>query len=319
MPSPTPPPEVSIIMVSYNTSQMTCAALASVYEQTKTPFEMIVVDNASPDTSAQDIAQQFPQAHLIAETTNHGFGPAHDIATPHATAPWILLLNPDTLVLDGAIDKLLAFAKAHPDNGIWGGRTVFADGSLNPMSCFGRMTLWSTLCRVAGLNGILRSSTLFNSEYLGTWPRDTVREVDIVSGCFFLMRRKDWDDLDGLDPVFAMYGEEVDLCLRARAKGLQPIVTPDATIVHYAGASEAVESDKMVRLMRAKVELIKRHFHPATRDLGRVLFSLWPWSRTVAMSLGGKILGRDSLKDRAATWRQVWDRRAEWKDGFTAD
>jgi GT2 family glycosyltransferase len=154
---------------------------------------------------------------------------------------------------------------------------------------------------------------------MGTWPRDTVREVDIVSGCFFLMRRKDWDDLDGLDPVFAMYGEEVDLCLRARARGFQPIVTPEATIVHYAGASEAVRSDKMVRLMRAKIALIKRHFPPLTRGLGQALFSLWPWSRKTAMGIGAKLLGKDSLKQRADTWGEIWDRRAEWKNGFDAD
>ena len=309
-------PTLSIIIISYNTREMTLACLASVYAQTKTPFEIILVDNASSDGSADAIAAAYPDVHLIAETTNHGFAPAHDIALPHATAPWLLLLNPDTLVKNGALDTLLAFAEAHPKAGIWGGRTVFGDGTLNPSSCWGQMTLWSTFSRIVGLNRIFRNSEFFNPETYGTWPRDTVRKVDIVVGCLFLMRRADWDALGGFDPVFVMYGEEADLCLRARAKGFHPMVTPDAQIVHYAGASETVRADKMVRLMRAKIELIKRHFRPGTRRLGCALLALWPLSRYVATGVGAALLRRPSLRTKAGNWREIWARRNEWKDGF---
>ena len=317
MPENTPAPDISIVIISYNTRQMTLDCIASVYDQTVTPFEIIVVDNASSDGSAEAIARAYPDITVIAETENHGFGPAHEIAERHASAPWLLLLNPDTVVLNGAIDTLLTFAQRTPAAGIWGGRTLFGDGSLNPMSCFGRMTLWSTFCRVAGLNGIFRSSTLFNSEYMGTWPRDSERAVDIVSGCLLLLRRDTWDQLGGFDRIFAMYGEEVDLCLRAHKIGLRPRITPDAEIVHYAGASETVRADKMVRLMRAKMELIKRHFPPATRRLGLGLFALWPLSRRVAMGLAGTLLRRPALKDKAKTWAEIWDRRDEWKNGFS--
>ncbi len=310
-------PTLSIIIISYNTRQMTLECLASVYAETKTPFEIIVVDNASSDGSAEAIAEHYPDVHLIAENTNHGFAPAHDIALPHATAPWLLLLNPDTVVTNGALDTLLAFAQVNPEAGIWGGRTLFADGTLNPSSCWGRMTLWSTFARITGLNRVFRSSELFNPETYGTWLRDTVREVDIVVGCLFLMRRADWDALGGFDPAFFMYGEEADLCLRARKRGFRPMVTPEAEIVHYAGASETVRADKMVRLMRAKTELIKRHFRPGTRTLGRTLFALWPLSRYVATSAGAAVLRRPSLQEKARNWGRIWARRDEWKDGFS--
>lgn len=309
-------PVLSIVVISYNTRQMTLECLASVYAQTKTPFELVVIDNASSDGSAEAIAHEFPHVKLIAETINHGFGPAHEIAQRYVSAEWFLLINPDTLVLNGAIDTLLAFAKRTPKAGIWGGRTLFANGSLNPMSCFGRMTLWSTFCRVLGLNGIFRSSAIFNSEYMGTWPRDTERQVDIVSGCFFLLRRETWDELDGFEQVFAMYGEEVDLCLRAHKLGYRPRITPDAEIIHYAGASETVQADKMVRLMRAKIELIKRHFSPVTRGLGIFLFTFWPLSRRIAMGIAGKLFNKTSLKAKAETWATVWARRDEWKNGL---
>lgn len=310
-------PILSIVVISYNTRHMTLDCLASVYAQTTVPFELIVVDNASTDGSADAIAEAFPHATLIAETVNHGFAPAHDIALPHANAPWLLLLNPDTVVLNGAIDKLMAFAKDRPEAGIWGGRTLYPDGTLNPYSCWGRMTLWSTACRVLGLSALLKGSETFNPETYGLWDRSEVREVDIVVGCLFLIRRADWNALGGFDPDFFMYGEEADLCLRARVAGHRPMITPDATIVHYGGASETVQADKMVRLMKAKTELVKRHFAPGTRHLGRGLFALWPLSRYVATSAGATILGYDSLKEKAANWRQIWARRGEWKNGFS--
>lgn len=317
MTDPSPPdPQLSILIISYNTRQMTLECIASVYDQTQTPFELIVVDNASTDGSAEAIAEAFPQVTLLAETTNHGFAPAHDIATPHARAPWILLLNPDTVVLNEAIDKLMAFAQRCPDAGIWGGRTLFGDGSLNPGSCWGRMTLWSTLCRVVGLSGFFPKSELFNSETYGRWPRDTERDVDIVQGSFFLMRRADWDALGGFEPAFIMYGEEADLCLRAKAQGFQPRICPEAEIIHYGGASETVRADKIVRLMRAKVELIKRHFRPGTRTLGRYLFALWPLSRSWASGLAGKILGKAHHREAARSWAEAWARRDEWLNGY---
>ena len=311
-------PELSIIIVSYNTQEMTLECIASVKAETRARTEIIVVDNASTDGSAEAIAHAHPDVTLIAEDTNHGFGPAHDIALAlaRACAPNVLLLNPDTVVLDGALDKLLAFARTQPQAKIWGGRTLFGDRSLNPASCFAQMTLWSVFCRVTGLNGIFRHSELFNSEYYGAWRRDHVREVDIVSGCLFLIRRECWDELGGFDPAFTMYGEEVDLCLRAHKLGARPMITPDATIIHYGGASERVRADKLVRLMRAKIELIERHFPPRQRRAGRILFHFWPLSRRVAYGIAAQLNRRESFAEAAAAWREVWSRRKEWQTGL---
>ncbi|MFV2003385.1 MAG: glycosyltransferase, partial [Paracoccaceae bacterium] len=143
------------------------------------------------------------------------------------------------------------------------------------------------------------------------------RAVDIVSGCFFMIRRTLWDQLGGFDAAFTMYGEETDLCLRARSLGIRPRITPEATIIHYGGASETVRADKMVRLMRAKIELINRHFSPLTRGPGRVLFGLWPLSRAIAMKIGAVVLRRADLRTRAETWAEIWARRSEWRGGYS--
>ncbi len=308
-------PVVSIIVVSFNTKDMTLECLRSVQRETTVPYELIVVDNASTDGSAEAIAEEFPDIAFRAEPENLGFALANNQVLEDARGEYVLLLNPDTVVLDGALDKLVAFAQARPEARIWGGRTLFGDRSLNPTSCWRRLTLWNVFCRTAGLTAVFPKSEFFNSEAYGGWDRGTERQVDVVTGCLMMLRRDDWDALGGFNLKFQMYGEEVDLCLRAiRDLGAAPRVTPEATIVHYGGASQKVRSDKMVRLMRAKMELIKEHFPPLKRGLARRIFALWPWSRWLAASGLARVGVRKG--QGAEVWGEVWQRRDEWKDGF---
>jgi GT2 family glycosyltransferase len=306
---------VSVIVVSYNTRDMTIDCLASVFEQTRRiPFELIVWDNASRDQSAEAIGERFQdRIKLVAGDSNLGFAVANNRAAELASGDYLLLLNPDTVVLDGAIDKLVEFAAAHSDAGIWGGRTVFADGSLNPASCWQKQTPWSLFCQASGLSSMFRRSTLFNPEGLGGWNRNGTRSVDIVTGCFLLIRRDMWMELGGFREEFFMYGEEADLCLRARELGARPIVTSAATIVHYGGASEKVRADKMVRLLKAKRLLIYFHFTELAKKLGEPLLLLWPVTRYLAHSVLAT-LGRTSSVAMRDVWREIVRRRKEWFD-----
>lgn len=307
--------DVSILIVSYNTRAMTAAALASVAAESRlATSEIVAVDNASEDGSAEMLAAHPARPIAIALPRNVGFAAANNLAARSARGKYLLLLNPDTVVHDGAIDTLMAFAHANPAARIWGGRTVFADGSLNPSSCWSRMTPWNLFCRATGLTAIFPKSELFNGEAFGGWPRDTVRNVDIVSGCFLLIERTLWEELGGFDPDFFMYGEEADLCLRARSFGARPMVTPDATILHYGGASERTRADKMVRLLAAKALLICRHWHPATVGLGLALNAAWPLSRAIATGAAATLTRGD--KSSAEAWREIWARRSEWRRGY---
>ena len=310
-------PALSILVVSYNTREMTLACLASVFAETRGDFELIVVDNASADGSAEAVAAAHgadPRLRLLAEPRNHGFAAANNLAAGLARGRRLLLLNPDTVVLDGAIDRLCAFADARPEAGIWGGRTLFADGTLNPTSCWARPTLWSAFCRVAGLTGLFPRSETFNPEAMGAWPRDAERAVDVVTGCFFLIDRALWDRLGGFDPAFVMYGEEADLCLRARALGARPRITPEARIVHHGGASEAVRVDRVVRILAGKASVMRRHLTGWRRRAALTCHRLWPLTRWWAAGLLGALPGRRA--ESAAVWREVWDRRAEWAEGW---
>lgn len=286
---------------------MTLACLASIVDQGgANTYEVLVVDNASSDGSAEAIQEAFgddPRFHLTLGNENLGFAAANNVAVHDARGRFVLLLNPDTVVLNHALDRLVDFAVAHPENKIWGGRTVFADGSLNPTSCWGRMTLWSVFTRQTGLRNIFSGSRLFDPRAMASWKRDSVREVAVVTGCLFLIERSFWNELDGFDPAFFMYGEESDLCIRAAALGARPIITPDATIVHYGAASDTVKEDKYVRLFSAELKFYERHFSRLSSLIARWLMLVGTWGRATSM----RLLGR-----RESAWIAIWKRRKEW-------
>lgn len=303
--------DLSILIVSFNTRELTLGCLRSIYEQTSAiDFEVIVVENASQDGSADAIAQAFPQVRLIKLDRNLGFAGATNLAASKAKGQLLLLLNPDTVILDRAIEKAVAFARSKPSAGIVGGRTRFEDGSLNYNSCHGRPTLWSVLCLGTGLASLFRRSRVFNPESLGRWQRDSVREVDAVTGCFLLIGSPLWKQLNGLDESFFMYGEDTDLCLRAWQLGKSCVICPSATLIHYGAASDRVRPEKMIRLFRAKGQLFRKHWNPAAVRLGIWSLKLWAFSRMTAL---GVLKTVDRRRQTAFdAWKEIWRRRDEF-------
>lgn len=310
-------PRVSIVIVSYDTRAETLACLASLRAETAGfAHEVIVIDNASPDGSAEAIAAAHPDIRLIRATDNLGFAAANNVAAREARADHILLLNPDTIILDRAIPRLMSFAAANPTAGIWGSRTLHADGRLDPTGCFAKMTPWSLLCRATGLSNAFPRSRIFNGEAYAGWNRDTVREIDVIAGCYLLITRDLWTRLGGFDPVFFMYGEEADLCLRAARLGARPLHTPEAPIVHLGGASEKTRAGKTIKLLAAKATLIDRYFSPLTRPLGHASLAFWPWSRMLAGLLRARLRPSPAVTEDAAVWHEIWAARARWRHGF---
>lgn len=309
-------PTLSIIVVSYNTREMTLACLRSVHQQTsQTDYEIIVVDNASTDGSPEAIAREFPDLTLLALDQNLGFAGANNRGAQEASGAFLLLLNPDTIVREGTIDRLIAFAEHEPEAGVWGGRTIFEDGSSNPTACWGRQTYWSLFCTGFGLTATLgKVWSFFAPEFIDRHRGNGVHRVDIVSGCFLLITRDLWESLGGFDLKFFMYGEEADLCLRARAQGARPMVTDGATIVHHGGASERVQADKLVRLLTAKVELARRHLGPLGAWWSRWMYAQHALIRWMTWSLLGA-LGKRGARDHARTWADVFSRRGQWMSG----
>lgn len=297
-------PELTVIMVNYNTRELTLIALRTLIANAgNVVMDIVLWDNASHDGSADAVAQEFPQVRLVRCAENLGFAAANNAAAKDARTPWLLLLNPDTETRPGAIEKLLDFAKQHREAGIVGGRTIFPDGSLNIASCWNQMTVWSLLCRALGLSRVFSKSLFFNPEAIGGWKRDSVRHVDIVVGCLLMVHRDVWSQLGGFDEKYFMFGEEVDLCLRAAKAGYQPMITPEAEIVHHVGASYAASEERLVKVLKGRVTIIRDHWNAFARPAGLGLLLAWAGLRGIASSQGG-------------AWRAIWRRRDEWLAGY---
>ena len=309
--------QLTVAIVSYNTRALTLAAVRTLLDTTRdTTIRVVVWDNDSSDGSADAVAVAFPQVEVVRSPTNIGFAAANNRIAEMATSEYLLLLNPDTEVHPGAVDALMAFARAQPQAGIWGGRTVFADGSLNIASCWRRITLWSAFCMATGLTAAFPRSELFNREAMPSWPRDSVREVDIVVGCFFLIRLELWRELGGFDLRYWMYGEEADLCARARGLGWRPAITPAAQIMHLVGAASRTQARKRILSAQARSTLIRDHWPAWQVPLGISLMWLWGALRVTAARAGRTLRPGPVSQARLETWETVWRQRRSWLEGY---
>lgn len=308
--------QVDIVLVSYNTADYTVRAIESVFEQTKsTDVRLIVVDNNSSDNSVDLIRNKFPQIDLIETGANLGFAGGVNVGAKAGQGEYILLLNPDTVILDGAIDKLVSFASQHPDAGIWGGVTLNNDLSLNPNNARARISFKTLLFSATGLSKIFRSSCYFNHDNYGCWNRLSERNVDVITGCFFLTPRSLWESLQGLDETFFMYAEEADYCIRAISKGHQPRVTPEARIIHHGGVSEANLSGKMIKLLKGKAHFIKKHEPNWKQAVYKKLLLAHVFNKYVTSGLTAMM--RKDAKPLHNEWKKIFEQRQAWLAGYS--
>jgi hypothetical protein len=295
-------PDVAIIVVSYHSAGHIAGCLESVYAHGRhSALEVLVVDNAPGDGSAEIVNERFPSARVLTPGRNLGFAAAVNLAARETTAEFILLLNPDTILLNDAVDVIVAFARAHPHYGIYGGRTLRPDGTLEPSSCWGLPTLWSLTMFATGLSSFARRSPWLDPESLGRWPRDSVRTVGVVTGCFLLIRSALWEQLSGFDERYFMYGEDADLAIRAARLGHASVICPGAELIHEVGQSSDTPAAKRLLLFRGKASLLHAHWSGHRQRLGLLL---------LAMGVGFRaLLGSDS-------WRIVWRERNRWLPGY---
>lgn len=303
--------DVSVLIVTYQCREAARECLASVYSRTNgVAYEVIVVDNASDDGTAEMVRTGFPQARLIVLDENVGFAAGANRAAEDAAGEYLLHLNPDTVVPDGAVHDLVAFARQHPEHGLYGGRTLRPDGTLDPGSCYAQPTVWSLFCFATMLTSVFKGSSIFDPELLGRWQRDAVREVGIITGCLLLVPQRVWQRLGGFDDRFFMYAEDADLALRAIRAGYRPAITPDAEITHAVGAS-ATHPDRLILLLQGKATLLRKHWRSPRRQAGIAFLLLGAGSR----ALVARVLARRGSA-RLEAWRDVWRARKAWQRGY---
>ncbi|MEO0964985.1 MAG: glycosyltransferase family 2 protein [Planctomycetota bacterium] len=237
------PPDLSVVIVSYNTREMTLECLDTLAEAlTRLDAEVFVVDNASTDGSVDAVRAAYPDAVVIANDDNAGFGAANNQAFARAAGRYLLLLNSDAFPEPGALEALVAFAERHPDAGVVGPRTLCPDGSLQ-QSCFHYPSPWLAWRENLWLHRLMRRHPRFGD--MGAWPHDEVREVDFVIGACMLVRRDAYDAVGGFDERFFMYAEESDWQKRIGAAGFGVWFTPDAVVTHIGGASGAKDKARI--------------------------------------------------------------------------
>ncbi len=307
--------DVAVIIVSYNSADFIGNCLRSVISQRRSVYQqIIVVDNKPGDGSAELIRRDFPEVMLVSPGENLGFAKGVNLGVRSSDAEFVLLLNPDTEILDHAVDKIVEFARTNPGHGLYGGRTLKPDGSLEPSSCWGAPSLWSMALFAFGITTIAPRNRWLDPESLGAWQRDTVREVGVVTGCFLLSPRAVWDELGGLDERYFMYGEDADLAMRARTAGYRPVICPDAKLVHEVGQCSETPVHKTLLLYRGKASLVRMHWKGLRRTAGLFLLAAGTGLRALASGLLSIVRRPES----AGRWQTLWRERGDWLRGYGA-
>lgn len=252
--------DVSIIIVNWNTREILSDCLRSVYEQTSNiDFEVIVVDNKSSDGSVNMVKNNFPWVLLLENNINRGFAAANNQGIEISKGRYVLLLNSDTVVLDKAIEKTIAFAEVHPKAAVVGCKVLNPDRSLQS-SCFMLPSILNLTLWVTYLYKLFPKSSFFGRERMNWWDRDSVMDVDVITGCFMLVRREAIEQVGTMDEQFFMYFEETDWCYRFKQAGWMNVFMPEAEIIHLGGASSRQVRIKTVNQWRKSMLLFyKKH------------------------------------------------------------
>jgi GT2 family glycosyltransferase len=269
---------LGIVVVNYNTRDLLRTCLHSVYaSQGDFTFDVCVVDNGSPDSSAEMVAAEFPQTRLIANTENVGYPSANNqglaafgfqksqTPNPKSQMPrFALLLNPDTELPPEALAQMLDFMDERPDVGVAGPKLVLLDGSLD-LAC--RRSLPSPevcLYKMTGLSRLFPHSQRFGQYNLTYLDPDQVAEVGSVVGAFMLVRAEAIADVGLMDGQFFMYGEDLDWACRIKAAGWKVYYNPAVTVLHVKRAASRHSSRAQIEFYRAMDIFYRKHYAAQT-------------------------------------------------------
>ena len=249
-------PDVSVVVVSYNTRDLLRECLASVYRSERVRLEVLVVDNGSSDGSAGMVTTEFPAAQLLESHDNRGFAAANNLAIPHSLGRNVLLLNPDATVQPDTIAALSGALDAHPAAAAAGPRILNPDGTLQ--SCGYRFP--TLLHEVRQSRRVDQALSLL----LGPLPVERVpavwTEVDWCDGACLMMRRAALDTVGLLDEQYFLYTEELDWCFNARRGGWTIFVAPEVFAVHHRGQSSVGNASGVdARLVETRLRYYRKN------------------------------------------------------------
>jgi N-acetylglucosaminyl-diphospho-decaprenol L-rhamnosyltransferase len=263
--------DLSIVIVNWNVREALRNCLNSILAQATTvELEVLVVDNASSDRSAEMVVQEFGDVRLIRNSTNVGFARANNQGIELARGRFILILNPDTVVRERSLEQMVHFADAHPDVGALGPMLVAENGGIDYRCARRFPTLWSDLKKRLGL-----AHPVFGDNAMMDWDHTSSREVELLSGACMLVRREVIETVWMLDEGFFMFGEDVDWCFRIRRAGWKIFYLADAVVIHLGGqSSEPVREQLVFEIAKSRHRFIRKAYGPLAALEHRVIVLL---------------------------------------------
>ncbi|MCX7862670.1 MAG: glycosyltransferase family 2 protein [Bacteroidales bacterium] len=275
--------KLSVVIVNYNVKFFLAQCLNSLklsIEALGQETEVFVVDNHSVDGSVQLLKEQYPWVILIENTQNLGFSKANNQAICKATGEYILLLNPDTVLEQDTLKKVIAYMDANAMVGGLGVRMIDGKGKFLPESKRGLPTPQVAFFKITGLSKLFPQSKYFNRYHLGYLDEHRIHEVEVLSGAFMLLRKKVLDNIGLLDETFFMYGEDIDLSYRILQAGYKNVYFPETTIIHYKGESTKKGSINYVRLFYSAMAIFaEKHFSSKQSKIFSFLINCAIWFR----------------------------------------
>jgi GT2 family glycosyltransferase len=308
--------DLSIVILSWNDCGHLEECLESLALCTKTrSMEIIVVDNASTDGSADMVQTRFPHVKLVRNTENLGFPKGNNLGMSLSTGKYVCLLNSDIKVFEGCMDVLADFMDKNPKAGMVGPRILNGDLT-HQSSCRNFPTLWNNFCSASGLVSLFPRSRFWSGEHMFHFGGDRQIDVDVLVGCFWMVRREALDQFGPLDEGFFMYAEDVDWCKRCWESGWRVVFVPAAQAVHYRGGSSSRRDPVWVELTQQRSLL--RYWRKHHGIIGRMgIRCLLAVHRSVRLSaaFASRILTASNREDSRTRMRVSW---ACLQDAFRA-
>jgi len=254
--------KLSIVIVNYNVRYFLEQCLHSLQKaRNGLETEVFVIDNNSVDGSVRMVREKFPEVHLIENKENQGFSRANNQAIRLSQGEYILLLNPDTMVEDDTLVKVVRFMDTHADAGALGVKMLDGKGKFLPESKRGLPSPSVAFFKIFGFSALFPRSRLFGKYHLGYLDKEKTHCVDVLAGAFMLLRKKVLEKTGLLDEAFFMYGEDIDLSYRITQAGYRNYYYPGTRIIHYKGESTKKSSLNYVFLFyNAMIIFAKKHF-----------------------------------------------------------
>jgi GT2 family glycosyltransferase len=229
---------LSIVIVSWNAKAFVENCLESLLTSDKpVSTEIVLVDNASTDGTPELVEERFPDVTLLRNDRNLGFARANNIGIAHSRGDYVCLVNSDVTFPFECFAPLLSFMSEHPAIGLSGPKMIAPDGETTRRSTMQFPTLWNLFCRALALDAVFKRSRLFGGLLQKDFAHDTISDVEVLNGWFWLVRRCALEQVGLLDERFFIYGEDIDWCRRFHESGWRVVFNPAAAAIHHGGAS----------------------------------------------------------------------------------